>query len=331
MLPPWPVTVLLWTAGGLVLFALACVTAARHTAHPSVGLGAAACFLLLDPLRGTLELGQVNMVLIGLVALDCLLPRTPWPRGLLVGLAAAVKLTPAVFVLFFLARGRCRAAGTAVASFAALGAVGWAVAPADSACFWFHAMPDPGRVGGLAYTGNQSLRGMLFRLGVGTPVWAVLCLLVLAVTWVVITRTRHDLTAVLAVATAGLLISPVSWSHHWVWIGPALLVLRGGVRVAVGLVFLVGPHWLLPRTGDVELRWQWWQHAVGNSYVWLGVAFLVWLLLRTTGRTAPGTQPCGHRVTRPVRHAQAAISTRLRRPSLPCTDVRCVLTVDSDR
>jgi Protein of unknown function (DUF2029). len=70
---------------GIALFTAACLTAAPRQ---RTGFGLAALCLLLEPLRGGLDLGQINLVLIGLVAADCLLPRTPWPRGLLVGLAA---------------------------------------------------------------------------------------------------------------------------------------------------------------------------------------------------------------------------------------------------
>ncbi|PRY44693.1 glycosyltransferase 87 family protein [Umezawaea tangerina] len=287
-LPPWPVVMALWTAAGLALFTVACQVAARHDALPRTGLGLAAASLLLEPVRGTLELGQVNLLLIGLVAADCLLPRTPWPRGLLVGIAAAVKLTPAVFVLFFLSRRRWRPALTAAAAFAACGGLGWALAPRDSESFWFHAVLDPQRVGGLAYSGNQSLHGLLFRLGAPDLLWPVLCVVVLVATAVLLPRVRDDLTAVVAVAAAGLLVSPVSWSHHWVWVAPALLVLRGRTRVVAALVFAVGPHWLLPKSRDRELDWTWWQHVVGNTYVWLALAFLVALLIRG-GRAASTT------------------------------------------
>jgi alpha-1,2-mannosyltransferase len=245
--------------------------------------------LLLEPARGGLDLGQVNMILLGLVAADCLLPRTPWPRGTFVGLAAAIKLTPAIFVLFFLCRRRWRPALTAVAAFAACGAIGWVLAPGQSRQFWFAAVLDPQRVGGLAYSANQSLRGLLFRLGAPDAVWPVLALAVLVVTVFVVPRLRDDLTASVAVAAAGLLISPVSWSHHWVWIAPALVLLHGRVRVAVAAVFAVGPHWLLPTAGDRELTWTWWQHLLGNTYVWLALAFLGWCLVqaRRNRSTAP--------------------------------------------
>ncbi|WP_177221655.1 glycosyltransferase 87 family protein [Lentzea xinjiangensis] len=277
---PVPLAAVLFTAAGIGLFTAACHLAAPD---PRAAPGLAAVCLLLEPLRGGLDLGQVNMVLIGLVAADCLLPRTPWPRGTLVGIAAAIKLTPAVFVLFFLCRGRWRPALTAVASFTACGLAGWALAPGQSRQFWFDAVLDPHRVGGLAYSANQSLRGLLFRLGAPDSAWLVSALLVLAVTAFLAVRLRDDLTALVAVAAAGLLISPVSWSHHWVWIAPALVLLRGRVRVAAAAVFAVGPHWLLPTAGDRELAWTWWQHLAGNGYVWLGLAFLGWCLVRVAG------------------------------------------------
>lgn len=264
---PLPFVAVLFTAAGLALFTLAGRTA-------GAGFGLVALCLLLEPMRGGLDLGQVNMILLGLVAADCLLPRTPWPRGTLVGLAAAIKLTPAIFVLFFLCRRRWRPALTAVAVFAACGAIGWVLAAEQSRQFWFGAMLHPQRVGGLAYSANQSLRGLLFRLGAPEALWLVLALAVLVITVFVVPRLRDDLTALLAVAAAGLLISPVSWSHHWVWIAPALVLLHGRARIAVAAVFAVGPHWLLPTAGDRELTWTWWQHLIGNTYVWLALAFL---------------------------------------------------------
>ncbi|GLZ31455.1 membrane protein [Lentzea sp. NBRC 105346] len=283
---PWGLVVALWTIGGLALFTGACLAAAWHIPQRTmvIGLLVAAACLVLDPIRGTLELGQINMLLMGLVALDCLLPRTPWPRGMLIGIAAAIKLTPAIFILFFLPRKQWQPAVTAVLTFIGTAVIGWALAPKDSAAFWLHAMLDPGRVGGLAYTSNQSIKGLLFRLGIGTPLWALLCVAVVALAWFVVARSRDDLAAMLAVATAGLLVSPVSWSHHWVWIGPALIYLYVNARKAlipVALVFAIGPHWLLPNTGDQELQWSWWQHIVGNSYVWLGLALLVHLARQT--------------------------------------------------
>ncbi|GAA2691454.1 MULTISPECIES: glycosyltransferase 87 family protein [Actinosynnema] len=280
---PWPVVVGLWTAAGVALLGWVCVLAAGERER---GLWLASACLLLEPVRGTLELGQVNLLLLALVAADCLLPRTPWPRGLLLGIAASVKLTPAIFVLFLLSRKDFRAAATAGTTFAGCAVLGWLLAPRDSVVFWTSAVLDPHRVGGLPYAGNQSVKGVLVRLGLDGPLWFAACAVVLALLVVVLRGVRDDLTAVVATAAAGVLVSPVSWSHHWVWAAPALLLLHGHARVAVGVVLLVGPHWLLPRTGDVELTWAWWQHLVGDAYALLGLGLLVLLAWRELRRAA---------------------------------------------
>ncbi len=297
-LAPLPVTAVLFTAAGIALFTAACHLAAlRGTTVPWAGFGLAAVALLLEPLRSGLDLGQVNMILVGLVAADCLLPRTPWPRGMLIGLAAAIKLTPAIFVLFLLSRGRRLPALTAAGTFAGAGLVGWVLAPVQSQQFWFHAVLDPSRVGGLAYSANQSLHGLLFRLRAPEQVWMIIAVAVLVLTLFLLPR-LDDLTAVLAVAATGLLISPVSWSHHWVWIAPALVVLSGRVRIAVAAVFALGPHWLLPATGDKELAWTWWQHLIGNAYVWLAIGFLVRCAVQASRHRSPGrgdvSDPAGY-------------------------------------
>ncbi|GAA3869670.1 glycosyltransferase 87 family protein [Saccharothrix violaceirubra] len=292
-LAAWPVAVFLWTALGLALLTAVSLATARHlygrTARAVfVGLAVTAGSLVLEPVRQTLDFGQINLLLLGLVALDCLLPTTKWPRGLLIGVAAAIKLTPAVFVLFFLARKQVKPAVTAVVTFVACGLLGYAVAPTDTRDYWFDALLDPGRVGGLAYAGNQSLRGFVHRLGLTgfaeTATWGVLCLAVLALVVLAVRRSGDDRVAgLLAVAIGGLLVSPVSWSHHWVWVVPALVYLvhrSWKWAVAVAVLFLLGPHWFLPREGDVELHWSWWQHVVGNAYVLAGVVALVPLVRR---------------------------------------------------
>src|SRR5882724_5055039 len=120
-----------------------------------------------------------------LVSLDCLAPRARWPRGALVGLAAAVKLTPAAFVLFFLLRRDYRAAATAAGSFAACTAAGFLLAPRDSAWYWTSVIVATGRPGSPWYAANQSIQGVLARAGVnphtpaGTAAWLALSAVVL--------------------------------------------------------------------------------------------------------------------------------------------------------
>lgn len=257
-------------------------------------LAAAAVVLgtLTEPVRETLTFGQVNLLLMALVAADCLLPRTPWPRGALIGLAAAIKLTPAVFVLFFLAHRQWRPVLTAGAAFAVTTAAGFLAAPRASAMYWFGGvLTDASRIGSPAFPSNQSLAGVLHRwslpTGWQTGIWLLGTLAVVAAGWVAVRRLRRagqDVCALLAVAATGLLASPVSWSHHYVWVVPALVwcvyrVLRTPrlwpLFVALAAVFIYGPHWLVASRQDHLPHWGLGAQIVGNGYVWVAVLVLL--------------------------------------------------------
>ncbi len=239
-----------------------------------------------EPVRQTYSFGQINLVLMAAVALDCLVRKPFWPRGMLIGIAVSVKLIPAGYLLYFLLRKDWKAAGTLIAS--AIGAVGlgFLVFPSDSMEYWFHTLADTGRIGPPYYAGNQSLKGLAFRLGVSdslaTVIWISLSLVAigLAALWMRrLIEAGASVAALMVNAAAILLVSPVSWSHHWVWVAPALLVTadaiaRGrrnplliGAVTAMTVMFLIGPHWLLPHEADRELDWSWWQQMLGSGYV----------------------------------------------------------------
>jgi len=253
--------------------------------------------LLLEPVRSTLTYGQINALLMALVTFDCLARAPRWPRGILVGIAAAVKLTPGVFLLFFLLRRDLRSAARAGLSFAACTGIGFALAPHDSLRYWTQVAYQPARIGGIAYASNQSILGILARLGLSNPVrawlWLALCLLVaaLAVTGMRgALRSGHVTYALLLNAAAGLLVSPISWSHHWVWAAPALLTCLATTSpnrrrpptfaVLALLTFAIAPHWLLPSGGGRELRWSWWQQAMGDSYALTALVALTWAAIK---------------------------------------------------
>jgi alpha-1,2-mannosyltransferase len=247
--------------------------------------------LLLEPIRSTLGYGQINALLMALVSFDCLTAAPRWPRGIGVGSAAALKLTPGVFLLFFLLRRDLRSAARAGLAFAVCTGAGFALAPNDSLRYWTHIAYQPARIGAIAYAANQSLLGALARLGLSHParawLWLGLCLLVaaLAVTGMRRAIRNNQVTYALSLnAAAGLLISPISWSHHWVWAAPALFTCLAATNphhwrppALAGLAlltFAIAPHWLLPSGGGQELHWSWWQQAVGDSYVLIGLAAL---------------------------------------------------------
>lgn len=267
--------------------------------------------LLLEPIRSTLTYGQINALLMALVAFDCLTRAPRWPRGILVGIAAALKLTPGVFLLFFLLRRDPRSAARAGLSFAACAGAGFAFAPHDSLRYWTQIAYQPARTGGISYASNQSILGTLARLGLSNParawLWLALCLLVaaLAITGMRgAIKTNQVTYALLLNAVAGLLISPISWSHHWVWVAPALLTCLSttdpnhrrprALAVLALLTFAIAPHWLLPSGGGRELHWSWWQQAAGDSYALTGLAALTQAaiknLLARPKRSGPGTE-----------------------------------------
>ncbi|MGI5130845.1 glycosyltransferase 87 family protein [Pseudonocardia sp. CA-107938] len=263
--------------------------------HPVPGLPP----LALEPVLQTIEFGQINLILMALVAVDLMARSGRWPRGVLVGIAAAIKLTPAVFVLYFLLRRDYRAAAIAAVSGALATGLAFAVAPSASLRFWLD-NPVSGISASPFFT-NQTFQAVLVRAGVDgtarTVVWVALSLALLALAAPVIARAPAPL-AMVATAGFGLLVSPTSWSHHWVWIAPALLVaaataarLRSTgwwwVTGLMAAVFVIAPHRLgLPRSGDVELTWTPWQQVVGSTYVWFTVLLYValWLVWRRRAR-----------------------------------------------
>lgn len=247
---------------------------------------------LAEPVRETLTFGQVNLLLMALVVADCLLVRTPWPRGALIGLAAAIKLTPAVFVLFFLAHRQWRPVLVAAAAFALVTVTGFLAAPGASVTYWFGGvLTDPSRIGSPAFPSNQSLAGLLHRGGLPagwqTGVWLLGVLTVVALGWVAVRRLRgsgHDVPALVVVAATGLLASPVSWSHHYVWVILALLccvhrALRSprwwASLIVLAGVFGYGTHWMVATREDHVPHWSIGAQLVGNGYVWVAVLVLL--------------------------------------------------------
>ena len=333
-----PLALMPMTAAGTVLtlasIALAAVVlrlVLRRLAGPAAGSLWAVGWLLpatllLEPVRSTLAYGQINVVLMALVALDCLTAAPRWPRGALTGLAAAVKLTPAAFVLFFLLRRDYRAAATAGVSFAAATAAGFALAGPDSVRYWTATIFETGRIGNPAHAADQCLQAVLARAGLAlhtmpaAAAWLTLSALVVVAACLGMRRAlaaSQDCWALSLNAFAALLISPLSWSHHWVWCGPALLALaetgrRQHHRLALaagtcGLVlFATAPQWWLGKLAGPELRWAAWQQVLGSSYVLFAALVLVLsacglLTPREGRRPVPPPASAAHPVSREPR------------------------------
>ena len=248
-----------------------------------IGTPCAVAFLALlvfEPARDTFSFGQVNLVLLALVCAD--LPARPAGRlaGVGIGLAAAVKLTPAVFIGYLLVSRQYRAAATAIGTAAGATLLALVAAPDESLAFWTGALWDTDRVGRLEYVSNQSLRGVLARLEAPSSWWVAAVALALA-SWFWAVRTSDRCTGFAVTGIVACLISPITWVHHLVWLLPALFLLADRA-------LLTGDRraWVAPAAAYVVLSsslvWLWWAHPLGwaafagsNADVWVSLALMV--------------------------------------------------------
>lgn len=322
----------------------------------------------LEPFTQSVGFAQVNTAMMALVMIDVAAPPSWKGRGVASGLAAAIKLTPAIAVLIFLLRRQWRSAITMVATSLAVTLLSWVISPGESARFFFDAMWDPQRAGDAYYTSNQNLKGFVARAlpeNAWSIAWAIavalalvgavwLCLRIQAAATSVVTphvisddaapgplnaaapatgATVSAASAALAapagdvvelaasdavaapsavvtapapvlpenlatlltaavIMTLGLLVSPITWSHHWVW-GLASVValiavalrLKSAPLAAVALVqgalFIMAPHWWFSHGQVNELHWNVVEQLVGSSYTLAAIASgvaLAWAL-----------------------------------------------------
>jgi alpha-1,2-mannosyltransferase len=309
---------LVWTAGLVGAQQLVL----RRSGVPrgwQLGLLGAAVIVAVEPIRTTLGYGQVNTLLMALVVAD-LLPSPPGgsggvppgmntapgerrriPEGVLIGLAAAIKLTPALFVVFAFLIGRRRAAVTALLSFGAFTGLGAILLWNETVAFFGGLSGGDTRTASPLYVGNQSLLGVVFRLGdssttttlIGLGISAIVALLgtLVAAHW---WRLGHRAFGVAVAGLTTCLASPLSWTHHYVWILPlAVAVVRPGLP---GWVRYVGGFWVvwvsacvplavLPYGRAVERQYDALQQVVANLGPVVGVlliAGLAWQLVVTT-------------------------------------------------
>lgn len=317
----------------------------------------------LEPFTQSVGFAQVNTAMMALVMIDVAAPPSWKGRGVASGLAAAIKLTPAIAVLIFLLRRQWRSAITMVATSLAVTLLSWVISPGESARFFFDAMWDPQRAGDAYYTSNQNLKGFVARalpentwsiawaitvaLALVAAVWLCLCIQAAATSVVtpyviyddaapgplnaaapatgaavsavsaadavelaasdavaapdavattpaapVLPENLATLLTAAVIMTLGLLVSPITWSHHWVW-GLASVValiavalrLKSAPLAALALVqgalFIMAPHWWFSHGQVNELHWNVVEQLVGSSYTLAAIASgvaLAWAL-----------------------------------------------------
>jgi alpha-1,2-mannosyltransferase len=230
----------------------------NNQARLGATLLAAAAAFWTEPVLRTIYLGQVNLVLMALIIWDLCQPDTQnsrWWKGFGTGIAAGVKLVPLIFIPYLLLARKFRQAAMACAGFAFTVLLGFAVLPKDSTKWWFDGLfVQGGRTGFIGWAGNQSLDGLITRLtgsvNGAKPAWIAVAVLVAAggvTAAALLDRKGYPLPGLLMAALTGLLVSPISWDHHWVWIAPGALTAahyavrawrRGARRAAWGLGLL---------------------------------------------------------------------------------------------
>jgi alpha-1,2-mannosyltransferase len=305
--------------GGLLLvgwLALGLAGVTKRGVRTGAMFLAAGIGLWLEPVQQTLAFGQVNILLMTAVFADLCFKDQRWWKGVGIGLAAGFKLTPIIFIAYLLVTRRLRAAAVSIATFAATIGLTYAFAPRESGQYWGGIFLDANRIGGVGYVSDQSLNGMITRLLGNTSYTqtvyhgvAVVVLVagLLLARWAY--RQQDVLLSILIAAATGLLVSPISWSHHWVWMVPFLVWFGHRIRILpsrsrlLGAAAIIGlfaawpmagypnaPYlpggviWSVPHNNDNELQWPGPLHLLGDLYVLLALAFLVCVAVTAINR-----------------------------------------------
>jgi len=323
---PWHLVVALWTLASFAALAATVWVTLGGLGYRDTRVRAGGTLLFTAvlfwaaPVLHVVYLGQIELLLMALVMWDLCQPEQRRWQGIAIGLAAGIKLVPLIFIPYLLLTRRIRQAAVAALAFAGTVAAGFAL-PADSRTWWLHGLFAQGsRTGFPGRDINQSLPGLITRLSgsvaAGKPIWLVLSVLTLIAGLgcaALLHRLGHPMLGILTCAMTGLLASPVSWDHHWVWIVPVVVVLAcyglrasgaaryallGGAVVITGL-FAAWPGlvWGQPRTvGDFFEGLIWWPPGTTNAtylrfgdrasyaeYHWHGFQLLVGNLYVLTG------------------------------------------------
>jgi alpha-1,2-mannosyltransferase len=250
---PWPAAQLAWVPvvygplAVVIWYAFAPLLRRAGRLRPAAFAVVFAACAYLFPVRDEMRFGQVDLVLLAMAVADCAARRPRWPRGVLVGLATAIKLVPGVFIIYLWLSGRRRAAATAtlVALGCTLGA--WLLLPHDSVTYWTSAIFDPGRLGPNAGTSDQSLRGLLLRAflpgSLPGAVWAAAAAAAAVAGFALVRRLARDsreMEAIAVTALVGVLASPVSWIHHYVVVVVAIGAILADGRMPGRVVLAAG-------------------------------------------------------------------------------------------
>jgi alpha-1,2-mannosyltransferase len=266
----------------------------------------------IEPLRSTFDYGQINVLLV-LAVLYAVYSTRWWLSGLLVGLAAGVKLTPAVSGLYFVGARRWAAAVFSAVVFFGTVAVSALVVGGQTRYYFTELLGDAARVGPIGTSFNQSWRGGISRILGHDAGYGPLVLAGIAVTavlaflaWRAIGGAEDRLGAIVVVQLFGLLLSPISWTHHWVWLIPLMIwLLHGPLRHELGArilgwgwlaLTLVGVPWLLSFAQPTiwVISRPWYLAWAGLVYIVATLATLAWIAATGSRRSRRSPEPSAH-------------------------------------
>jgi alpha-1,2-mannosyltransferase len=247
-LMPWSVAKWLMTSASIAALVLTASMTLRQlgwSGRRRLGAVLLLCAVAFwfEPVQRALHLGQIELILMALIVWDLGQPSRHWWRGVGIGLAAGIKLVPLIFIPYLLLTRKFRQAGVATATLAGTVLAGFVLLPRASRQWWLTGyFLKAGRAGGVASLANQSLRGLLARLAgsaaaaAPTSVWIVAAVAVIGVLGAAaLHRSGRPVHGWVLCALTGLLVSPISWDHHWVWMVPGLAVFAdAAVRAGPG-------------------------------------------------------------------------------------------------
>ncbi|AUG77476.1 transferase [Kitasatospora sp. MMS16-BH015] len=332
------------TSGNLVLLAVLAHLSFKLTGWPRRELRPVGVVLVtglgvwLEPVFTTLRYGQINLALACLVLWDLTRSDGHRSKGVAIGIAAGIKLTPGLFAVYLLITGRVRAALVAGFTFLATFAIGAVTLPDATWGFWTKYLYDSSRVGRTEIVDNQSIRGAVARLmhtadpgSLATAVAALVAVAGLAAAvWAHRSEPwlpRSEAWGVCCASVTAVLISPISWTHHW-WCCVPLLVLLAAeaaqersrpaavrrlrwrpVFWATLLAFLSYAMWLVPHKGDLDSHLPALHQLPASIYPVVGLCFLALAAVRVRARRLAGGAPLG-RVPRPRAEQPARAGVR---------------------
>ena len=278
------------------------------------GLALVLPVVLFDPVRQTFLLGQVNIILALMIVADLTMD-LPIPRGILVGLAAAIKVTPIILIPYLFLTRQGRSGVRAIASFLGAAALAVAFNASTSWSYWTHYIRDPQRAGMLSWIGNQGVLGATERMlghTVTTPTTFVIVMTVGVLGLLIAAgayRRSSPVLGLLVVEATESLASPVSWSHHFIWM--VLLVAwlalaedrpRAGEWWALALAALLwaAPYWWVPHGPGVRFAGRGWLLPVGDAYVLVFIVVLIGAAVRVARSSVERPLRQGRRTMAPT-------------------------------